>query len=498
MNIPYKKLILLTLGAFLIRAAVFFFYVQHEQRYCQPDTPDYHISGITLCLGKGMIRFGTPFPFFWRAPGYPWYLSHFFRAHGIKNFGLEANVATHKSALWVQIALASTIPTLLFILALILTGSLFIAWGTAWITTIHPGFVLASTFLLTEGIALIFFFLFLIFFYKSFQALGEKTLSTPTINKIASHKQTHSSRQWILYAIMAGFLLALTTWMRPMGEYVVVVSTVIILLFAKASLSRKTITILLMLCTFFATLSPWYVRNYKLTHQLFFCPMMGAYLNAFIAPRVLRDAQNRLLDDTFRELQHRASKEIQKDYIASQGTGLAIVPEQIPLRVALPIIREHPWYAAHEWIKEVMKSTFDLYSYQLVALVKNCFKSDPLEEFLAEKTALCLYKDSLPWVIRLIAWFELFYAVLLWIGLFFGFWYFLLRTLLKNFAVADRIKSLGGLWLKTGFMIASLLFMTGGFGYARLRLPVEPLLIILALTAWLELVKLYYQRKEIA
>jgi hypothetical protein len=229
--------------------------------------------------------------------------------------------------------------------------------------------------------------------------------------------------------------------------------------------------------------------------------MMGAYLNAFIAPRVLRDVQHRPLDDTFRELQQKAGIEIQKDYIKSLGTGLSVIPESIPLRVALPIIWQYPGYAAYEWMKEVMKSTFDLYSWQLVALVKNCFKSDPLEEILSEKIAQCLYKDSLPgtplpFIVRIIAWIEALYALLLWIGILFGFWYFLIRTVCKKYAVPDRLKSLGGLWLKTGFMIGSLLFMTGGFGYARLRLPVEPLLIILALTAWLEIIKLYQQRKE--
>ena len=532
MNIPYKKLILLTLCAFIIRAAVFFFYVQHEQRYCQPDTPDYHISGISLCLGKGMVRYGTPFPFFWRAPGYPWYLSHFFRWHGLTNLGIDANTATHKSALWVQIALASTVPAILFVLALLLTGSFFIAWLTAGITTIHPGFVLASTFLLTEGITLIFFFLFLIFFYKSFKALGEPTFGNPTFgnqtlgespsdkspsseltsNKPILGKQTHNKQtignprtllphHWLLNAILAGLSLALATWMRPMGEYVAIVASVIILLFANSSFRKKVLLILVLLTTFFAVVSPWYVRNYHLTHKIFFCPMMGAYLNAFIAPRVLRDVQHRPLDDTFRELQQKAGIEIQKDYIKSLGTGLSVVPESIPLRVALPIIWQYPGYAAYEWMKEVMKSTFDLYSWQLVALVKNCFKSDPLEESLREKTAQCLYKDSLPGTplplfVRIIAWLEAIYALLLWIGIFFGFWYFLLRTALNNYAVPERLKSLGGLWLKTGFMIGSLLFMTGGFGYARLRLPVEPLLIILALTAWLEIINLYQQRKE--
>jgi hypothetical protein len=272
--------------------------------------------------------------------------------------------------------------------------------------------------------------------------------------------------------------------MRPMGEYVATVAAITILLFAQATIGRKLKTIAFMVVPFLLLLSPWYVRNYTLTHKIFFCPMMGSYLNAFIAPRVLRDVEHKPLETVYQELQVKAVEEIKKDYAQNYGTGLSIVPEQIPLRVAMPVIMAHPWYTAYEWLGEVMKSTFDLYSWQIVALIKNCFRSDPIEEFLGEKISGCLFDSSLPWFVRCIAWLEAFYTLILWIGLFFGFWYFLLRTLVHKFNVEQNLKAIGGLWLKTGFVIGSLLFMTGGFGYARLRLPVEPLLIMLSLTAW--------------
>jgi hypothetical protein len=64
---------------------------------------------------------------------------------------------------------------------------------------------------------------------------------------------------------------------------------------------------------------------------------------------------------------------------------------------------------------------------------------------------------------------------------FYRHWAFLVWPLFKRFRVSEQIKSYAGLFLKTGFLIGAVLFMTGGFGYARLRPPIEPLMIIIAL-----------------
>ncbi len=40
------------------------------------------------------------------------------------------------------------------------------------------------------------------------------------------------------------------------------------------------------------------------------------------------------------------------------------------------------------------------------------------------------------------------------------------------------------LWMGCGIMMGAVLCQTGGFGYARLRLPIEPLIILLGLVFW--------------
>jgi len=498
-RIPNKKnLSLLFFAALVVRAAVFFFYVQHEERYQQPDSNDYHIYAAKIVLNQ-------PMPRYWRTPGYPLYLSIFYRFFGVHSGTFSASSATQKAAIWGQIILSSLIPLILFFLAYALTGSYLIAWILAWISVIHLGLVLASTYLLTEGIALIFFYLFLLFFYKSFRAYGEYSrenrppLFAPTSHNALPKKDFkfeifHQGKPYLSLAV-AALSLGITTWMRPMGLFIAIIAAALLLLFAQDTIQIKLKKVAFFLVIFFASIAPWYMRNYQRTGKIFFCPMFGIYLNSFTAPRILRDIYGLPLEKTWGYLQHQLSLEIQKDIQRKGLTNITPATKNLPIpellagTISWPIVLAHPWLAAMEWSKEVCISTFDLYSYQLIALVKKSFKSDPLEAFLGERLAECLYRQPVPLFIRSLCWLEFIFSIFLWIGLLAGIWFFLLRTLIKKFQVPNELKAHGGLWLKTGFLIGATLFMTGGFGYARLRLPVEPLIIVLALTSWIYILK---------
>ncbi|MDR3551132.1 MAG: phospholipid carrier-dependent glycosyltransferase [Candidatus Babeliales bacterium] len=464
----WKNLLLLFFVAFAVRAGTFFFYVQHEERYRQADSNDYHVGALTMGLGAGMVKIHNGQPVFWRTPGYPLYLSLFYRYFGIKTADFAGNMPAQKAALWVQILLCSLIPLILFFLALSLTGSLPIAWITSWISAVHLGLILASSFLLTEGLTLIFFYLFLLFFYKSFTCYGE------------SHKSGH----WVWYIAGSALSLGIATWIRPMGQFVAIVCALIIALLGKDGWKLKSKKIFLFLLIFFGSIAPWYVRNYKLTGKPFFCPMFGLYLNSFVAPKILRSLYGVPFQKGWKHLQEAAQTKAIAQMPIAQASGKYLVLEDISGEVAWPIVLAHPWYAFTAWMPEVIKSTFDLYSTQLTAFANNCWKWDPLEEFLPEKLAECLYSKPMPITMRLIAWFELLCSLALWISLLIGAWRFVLSPLFHRFKVAPSIQATAALWVKTGLLIGAVLFMTGGFGYARLRLPIEPLMIILALTVW--------------
>lgn len=150
----HKNLAVLFIAAFLVRAITFQTYIQHNERYKQPDSMDYHNSAIGITVGTGMHRPDTLKPIFWRTPGYPLFLSFFYSWFGVRSSQFATNRPAQVTALWTQIILASFIPLLIFALINMLTGILAIAWMTAWISVFHLGMVLSSTHLLTESLAL--------------------------------------------------------------------------------------------------------------------------------------------------------------------------------------------------------------------------------------------------------------------------------------------------------------------------------------------------------
>ncbi|OQA36038.1 MAG: hypothetical protein BWY54_00291 [Candidatus Dependentiae bacterium ADurb.Bin331] len=469
-RISYRYLVLIFVVSFFVRSATFYFFGQYQERYWQADSMDYHLSATCMAHGTGMHRFDTQKPIFWRTPGYPFYLSLFYRIFGLDSPQFSANEPAQKVALWVQIFLSSFIPLLIFFLALMLTRLTSLSFIAAWIFVFHPGFILSSGFLLTEALAMLFFLGFLLCYYYALDWWFE----------------FEYERSWSIVAIAcAAFCLGIFTWMRPNGEFIALLSVIIVAM-SRAAWSRKSMQIIVFLLCFFGVIGPWYIRNYQLTGHWFFCPMSGPYLMAFSAPKILRRLTNEKLEDCLKYIfmQAKAMTDEQEVINRALGSSCVICQELYCMDVALPWIKKYPFYFLSDWTMEVIKTTFDLYSYQLVSIAKNCYKWDPVEEILTQKLADCLYREKIPLLMRLVSWFEMVYMIFLWIGLLCGSVIFICYPWHKRMQLPTIFRLLNGLWVKLSLMIGGLLIMTGGFGYARLRMPAEPLLVILSLTFW--------------
>ncbi len=468
----WQKLTILVITAFMVRALTFTSYVQYEERYRQADTNDYHFSAVGLKAGTGMHRVDNLQPIFWRTPGYPLYLSLFYKWYDIRTADFSALKEPLKASIWVQIILCSFIPLLLFFLMRLLTGSLLISWISAWIGVFHLGFVLASCYVLSDAIAQLFFISFLYCFYQ--------------IVTLWFEPDTHQLNyyQWAFWLVTAALMLGLYTWIRPNGQFIVVLSMMLLLL-TKGNWQLKLKKIALFGLCFFAVIGGWYIRNYNLTNHWFFCPMSGPYLQSFSAPKIMRAVTKKPLEECLRTLLMMVSARIQEETmrLAKEAPHLKVSKELLCKPIAMTWIINYPWYFAYDWIKEVLKATFDLYSSQLVAMINKTHTYDPLEEFLTQKLALCLYAQPMSRLMRFICWSEFIFSLWLWIGLLAGFFLFVLQPYIqKNSSTTTR--SMQALWIKIGFIIGGMLIMTGGFGYARLRLPIDPLLWLLALTWW--------------
>jgi hypothetical protein len=464
---------IIVLTAFIIRALTFGFYVQHEQRYKQADTNDYHFCAVGMKAGTGMHRIDNGQPIFWRTPGYPLYLSLFYKWFDIKTSDFTTNSEPIKASIWLQILLCSFIPLLVFFLSLSLTNNIITSWIAAWMSVFHIGFILASCYILSDALAHILFLGFLYFFYQSFTLWFEQ------------HRKKQSNYIVFRNIIVAALLLGLYTWIRPNGQFTVVLS-VIILLLGKCTWKIKLTKTLLFASIFFALIGGWYVRNYQLTNHIFFCPMSGPYLQSFSVPKIMRRVVKRPLEDCIKYLMSIMHNQINEETarLAQEAPHLKVSKELLCSKIAMPWIKKYPGYFMYDWMKEVIKTTFDLYGYQLVAMVNKTHTYDPLEEFLTEKIAACLFNQPMPLLMRILCWLELFFSLWLWIGLLCGSWAFFLKPLFYKSHRTHAILNNQALWLKTGLFIGGMLFMTGGFGYARLRMPVDPLLFILSLTFW--------------
>ena len=461
--LSHKQSTALFSTAFFVRILLFFFLIQPNGFYKQADSMDYHNSALSLAVGNGMHRIDSHEPIFWRTPGYPPYLAFFYNLCGLKSWRFEDNAAAQEYSIWIQIFLSSCIPIILFFLAYALTQIYAISIILAWLSVFHPGIALASTYLLTEGLALIFFYLFLALLYRSF--IAEK-------------------RNDILLSLFGSAIaLSVYTWMRPMGEFVGCFTTLLIVAGTVGNWKQKVGRGFVFGFLFFATLFPWYMRNYSLTGEWFFCPTIGTYLNCFSVPKILRRTLNKPIEECLKISQLDAGRATYQKRLRLRGTELH-VSNNVCKVVAYPVVLNHPFYFAYDWISEVIKTTFDLYTYQFIPMINGSYWYDPIEEYLPEKITACLWAHQMPWYGRTVCWLELVFSMLIWIGLCGGLWAFIIRPLVNKSGVTFFAKKMLRSWLLVIPMIGIIVGMTGGFGYARLRLPAEPLMLILSLTFW--------------
>lgn len=460
----FSSLLMLFLAAFFIRAALFIFFIQPAGYYHQPDSVDYHNCALSLVHGYGMSRIDNGEPIFWRTPGYPLYLAVWYYLFPERSLQFKDQKKAHAAAIAGQIVIGAFFPVLIFYLAYLLTANAAIAWIAAFISLFHLGLMLATSYILTEGIALFFFYLFLFYLFRLF---------------------TH--RSLFFSASVAATMLAIYTWMRPMGECVALVTAGIILFLLPVSFKKRLGLASFFLALFFALLAPWYIRNVRLTGELFFCPTIGTYLNCFSVPKILRRVNGQSIENCLKMSQQAAAIEAYKKRKALEGTGLYCSPA-ICKKVSVPIVLKYPAFFLIDWAKEVCKTTFDLYACQLVSMANDTFFYDPIEEFITQKYADALYHQPMPALMRIACWLDLIYFICVWVGLLIAFIFFLIKPLF-SWATLDAqkknsVKLLCACILLAGAVIAP----TGGFGYARLRLPIEPLMIIVSVAGWYYLV----------
>jgi hypothetical protein len=287
--------------AFIVRMGVFTYYMQYDERYRQPDSVDYHLAAWSLSQGRG-LHYLDGRPMFWRTPGYPLLLSYFFNP-AQRNPHFQLHTVAHRNIIWVQVVLCSLIPILAGTLAAVLTGSPPIIWATAIFSVFNTGYVLSSTYLLTDGVASLLFIVFLICLFCVVQFSSEE-LVVYRLNSV----------QIYLLLTIAALALSAYTWMRPMGQFVGLLAFVMLGIASGKTWRISSVRAIFFLVIFVATIMPWFVRKNRWTGQDFFCPNFRMYLNVFNAPKILARSAHIRLEEAHKRMTQAANNLVNEEH----------------------------------------------------------------------------------------------------------------------------------------------------------------------------------------
>lgn len=434
-----------------VRALVFVGYLSKNENYWQVDSQTYHLVAQQVAQGNG-ISSADGSPHFYRLPGYPLWLGFFYHLFGVDT----------KNVLWPQIIIASVIPVLIFLLSLVLfPGMVMVARGAALWASLHLGLVLYAGFFMTESLFIFLLLLFFIFFFSSFHLFFSVQAKTK-------------------YLLIAGVFLGLASMFRPVGHYLIILSC-FLLLFSRGSWFCKVKNVLVLAGGWAGVVSFWLIRNVILTGYLFFHTLPGGHFLYLSAARVAMHAQHCSYQEARQHL-YQEVHELLAEKERSLGRPLLEIEScKIHESLAVSYFKQYPLIAVKNWCVDIFRTMFSLYSSELLFIESgrqsiDYFKKDRpwLDMFIRY---LMPQTDFL--LLKIIIWFE----IVTFLGLLFGFigliglsWFGRRRQKNEMFDVLGKCLPF--------MMLFTVIALAGG--YARMRLPIEPFIMILAFSFWIK------------
>lgn len=430
----------------VVRVAFFVCYTCHEDHaYLAFDSAQYTKVAHNIATGNGIVQ-ESGVPNFYRLPGYPLFLAASYRLFGDDDY----------SALFIQIILASLIPVLIFILSLILfPGYVRCAQYAGFIAAVHFGLVYYSGLVATEALFLLFLLAFFIcFFYVVIWNNGK-------------FRMLWESR--ILF--VAGFMLGCASLLRAVGHYLVVLCLVYIL-FSVVPIKSKLWSGVLLLLGWLSVVGWWLARNWLLTGYIFFHTLPGLHFLQYSAVHAYMGYVN-FGDDAYFATKKKLLGQWEALVEAKEITEHRVLnePERYALaeRLAFFCLVKSPLITIKNSIVNIIRTVGTLYSSLLLYVAPGTVYERGMSLWFKVKLYLtpCVHD---PWLRFVIYW-----DMILFFFLLFGTMLFFCFALHNPIAwnVALTILPFMSLFL----------VITLAYGCARLRLPIEPLLIISS--AWI-------------
>jgi len=490
----------LFLVSFLIRSLVFHFYLCPDNKYWQVDSPTYHAIAQGIASEKG-ISLPSGEPNFYRVPGYPLFVAFFYKVFGDNPL----------AALWVQVVLASCIPVLIFLLSRVLfPRRRWLAHIAGGCGAVHLGLVLYSGFFMTESLFIVLFLLFVLCFFSAVHLwfcdakiqkglvhecycnpdmmawLPDSAMSVPSFEPF--HERVHSKQSKKLCSVRAveersglfllsGLFLGMASLVRPVGHYLLGVALLLVL-FSRASWRARLRGMIALFIAWFFVVAFWLVRNYMLLGHVFFHTLPGGHFMYLSAARVAMYAH----DCSYQQARDHLAAEVKtlmKERAEQNGKPLNEIEKcYVHETIARRYFTGYPLLTVKTWLTDITRTCLSLYSAELLYVDSGRQTID----YFAKGRGLwsCFMRYIWPqttnWFLKAVVWLEiaLFFFVLL--GLLLGFMFVLCSSVVPWHDACSW-------WRCVPFMALFIVIALAG-GYARMRLPIEPFLLILSLYFW--------------
>ncbi|MFA5306973.1 MAG: hypothetical protein WC365_06010 [Candidatus Babeliales bacterium] len=442
--------------ALALRLIFSFVFLHHGTNAWLPfDSDQYYRIAQNLCTGNG-ICFSPGHPQMYRLPGYPFFLAVCLMCGDITQ------------ALLVQIIMSCLIPVLIFFLTLRLNFSLSCARCAAVMSCFHAGFITYAGMVATETLFLIILLCFFIIFLPCMSlpwCLPPRTCS-------------------LLHMLGAGAMLGILSLIRPVGHYMVALCAIMLALSITHKDAYKKIVTLI--ASWFICVAPWLVRNFMLCGAFCFHTLPGLHFLQYTAAYIVMERDHCSYADARPVLMH------QRDVVLAQETQKIKKAlndyEQCccTQKIAQTYIVNHPWLFLKTACIQMLKTLSGLYAAQPLMTDAERWPTYTYHTTLWTKIKRFLLPDARH---RCLIFF-IYYEIILWILLLIG----LLSALIAAwYDVALRCalaKTLPFLLLFVGITLA--------YGCARLRLPIEPFIIIFSGVGWLWLHGHWSKKKNVS
>ncbi len=407
------------------------------------DAAHYHGPAVSLAQGKGFTV--AEKPYFYRLPGYPLFLAGCY-----KLFGFDIN-----RALMIQLVLAALIPLLIFFLVQVMFPYLlWVAWLAAGCAAVHPGLLIFSGLVMTETLFLLLFLLFLCLFFFAF-------------------KQRNC--YWLL--MLAGIVLGMATLMRPVGQYVLLLSSGMLLV-SRWSWGDKAKKILSLSSGWFVIIAPWLLRNYLLTGYVFFHTLAGPHFMNHAAVRLVMQRQGLSWQEAREQVYGQLKDLVMQEEQIKNRSLIEIEESRLAENLSVTYMRENPGRVLKNAIENMLKTMFSLYSSELLVMDAH----GALPGYDQTRTWWEMLKRFLvPQVNNKKIIMVIYVEIILFLFLLLGFLGFFIRLIFYK-------KSHPEGWLGILFM-ALFVGLSLSCGFARLRFPGEPFLLIFASIFWIDYFK---------